>query len=78
MSSKSKVSCAAGARHRWEPVGGNRENPGYMSRGGTTLTFSERCVRCDCRRVKTWHGSQRNPGERDTLRYFPADVEVEP
>jgi hypothetical protein len=57
--------------HEWtsEGHGGCDENPGVWSTGGTSMAFSSHCVRCGLRRGETTTGTQRNPGEHDTVAY---------
>ena len=57
--------------HEWsrDGEGGCSENPGVFSTGGTTIVTSEHCVNCGLHRTWTRHGSQRNPGESDTVKY---------
>lgn len=68
--------CVAEA-HDWqsphEVVGGLSENPGVWSTGGTTLVFRECCGRCGAYRRTTSYGSQRDPGQVDTVEYLPPD-----
>jgi hypothetical protein len=63
--------CADGHDHEWtgEGTGGCRENPGVWSRGGTTIVQVRRCKHCDVTRMSVSYGSQRNPGQHDTLKY---------
>ena len=57
--------------HEWtsEGEGGCSENPGVWSTGGTSLVISEHCPSCGLRRTRHITGSQRNPGEHDTVEY---------
>jgi len=57
--------------HDWtsEGHGGCDENPGVWSTGGTSMSFEAHCTRCGLRRDETATGSQRNPGEHDTVSY---------
>lgn len=61
--------------HEWssEGEGGCSENPGVWSTGGTSIVTSEHCSRCGLRRVTRYAGSQRNPGEHDTVEYSQPD-----
>ena len=62
--------CTVKNRHRWERTQtGCTENPGVWSLGGTTIVFSDTCRHCGLARVATHYGSQRNPGQRDTVEY---------
>jgi hypothetical protein len=65
--------------HEWtadeEHEGGCRENPGVWSLGGTTLRFADHCLLCGLQRIRTEYGSQRNPGEADTVEYSMPDEE---
>jgi len=58
--------------HEWtrEGMGGCLENPGVWSLGGTTIVTRWRCTHCGWEREAVSYGSQRNPGQRDELRYF--------
>ncbi len=63
-------------KHRWaaEGEGGLVENPGVWATGGTTLVICDHCEHCGLRRRRELTGSQRNPGECDTVSYsLPAD-----
>lgn len=57
--------------HDWtsEGEGGCRENPGVWSHGGTRMSFASHCRTCGLRRREMHCGSQRNPGEHDTIAY---------
>lgn len=57
--------------HDWtaEGEGGCSENPGVFGHGGTTMSFSTHCRRCGLHRCVTALGSQRNPGDHDTVEY---------
>ena len=57
--------------HVWssEGEGGCDENPGVWSTGGTTIVTREHCTCCGLIRESVSLGSQRNPGERDTVTY---------
>lgn len=63
--------------HDWcsphEVVGGLDSNPGVWSTGGTTIVTREVCPHCGCYRRTTSYGSQRNPGQCDTVEYLDAD-----
>lgn len=64
--------------HDWtsEGEGGCSQNPGCWSVGGTAMVFASHCRTCGLRRVERHTGSQRNPGEHDTVRYeMPEQVE---
>ena len=71
--------CAPSYAHRWTRegcgCGGCAQNPGVRSLGGTTYRYEARCVVCGVRRVETRYGSQRNPGERDSVSYEVGDVD---
>lgn len=66
--------------HEWistvDVDGGIEENPGVFATGGTSMTFYSHCKNCKLRREEHRHGSQRNPGEHDSVRYF-FDDEIE-
>jgi hypothetical protein len=57
--------------HEWtaEGEGGCNENPGVWSTGGTSMTFATHCKHCGLHRIERSTGSQRNPGEHDTVSY---------
>ncbi len=57
--------------HDWtsDGEGGCDENPGVWSTGGTSMTFASHCRTCGLHRVEKTTGSQRNPGEHDTVAY---------
>lgn len=62
--------------HDWtgEGEGGCDSNPGVWSTGGTSMSFASHCRACGLHRSEHTTGSQRNPGEHDTVRYeMPAD-----
>jgi hypothetical protein len=57
--------------HEWTAEGedGDTQNPGVWALGGTALVISTHCVHCGLRRVEHLPGSQRDPGEHDTVEY---------
>jgi len=57
--------------HDWtgEGEGGCDQNPGVWSTGGTSMVFTRHCRTCGLHRVEKSCGSQRNPGEHDTVQY---------
>lgn len=61
--------------HDWtaEGEGGCTENPGVWSVGGTGMTFNTHCRKCGLHRHEYRTGSQRNPGEHDTVTYEMPD-----
>jgi hypothetical protein len=61
--------------HDWtsEGEGGLDENPGVWSTGGTSMTFRSHCRTCGLKRTEHHTGSQRNPGEHDTVEYEQPD-----
>lgn len=63
--------------HDWtsEGEGGCTENPGVWSTGGTSMTFASHCRKCGLHRTEHHTGSQRNPGEHDTVEYRMLDDE---
>lgn len=68
--------------HDWtsEGEGGLDENPGVWSTGGTSMSFASHCRKCGLHRNEYCTGSQRNPGEHDTVVYempesWPEDTE---
>lgn len=66
--------------HDWtsEGEGGCTENPGVWSVGGTAMTFDSHCRRCGLHRHEHHTGSQRNPGDHDTVTYrMLDDYEIE-
>lgn len=62
--------------HDWtaEGEGGCSENPGVWSTGGTSMTFATHCRICGLHRTSHSTGSQRNPGECDTVSYEQPDT----
>lgn len=62
--------------HDWtaEGEGGCMENPGVWSTGGTSMSFSTHCRKCGLHRNEYRTGSQRNPGEHDTVSYKMSDT----
>jgi hypothetical protein len=65
--------------HTWtgEGHGGCSENPGVWSTGGTGISISEHCEVCGLVRHTHLRGSNRNPGESDTVSYrAPTDEEL--
>lgn len=69
--------CREDHEHEWvspvEVVGGIESNPGVWSCGGTTLVFKQVCRHCGAYRKETSYGSQRNPGQCDTVEYLEPD-----
>ena len=66
----------ASCDHDWssEGEGGCSENPGVWATGGTSMVFRSHCTHCGLIRIERSTGSQRNPGEHDTVEYqTPAD-----
>lgn len=61
----------AECEHDWtsDGEGGCRENPGVWSTGGTAMSFAAHCRLCGLHRVTRTVGTQRNPGEHDTVTY---------
>jgi len=61
--------------HDWtsEGEGGCDQNPGVWSTGGTSMTFCSHCRLCGLHRTEHTTGSQRNPGEHDTVEYHQPD-----
>ena len=57
--------------HDWtsEGEGGCDQNPGVWSTGGTSMQFASHCRKCGLRRIEKHTGSQRNPGEHNTVDY---------
>lgn len=63
-------SCPRGAAHNWSrDTGGCTENPGVWALGGTTYMFKSRCTLCGMERTEKRFGSQRNPGDCDSVHY---------
>lgn len=62
--------------HEWtsDGEGGLDENPGVWSTGGTSMMFRQHCTRCGLIRTECTTGSQRNPGEHDTVEYEMPDA----
>lgn len=69
--------CPEADEHEWtsEHEGGCRENPGVWSTGGTSLLFVSRCRHCGMERHEHHLGTQRNPGEHDSITYGEPDAE---
>ena len=61
--------------HDWtrEGEGGCSQNPGVWSTGGTGLVIRSHCRDCGLQREEHIVGSQRNPGEHDTVVYGMPD-----
>lgn len=61
--------------HDWtsEGEGGLDENPGVWSLGGTTMCFVSHCRKCGLKKTEVNYGSQRNPGQCDTVEYGEPD-----
>lgn len=57
--------------HDWtsEGEGGLDENPGVWGLGGTAIKYRSHCRKCGLIRTEISLGSQRNPGEHDTVEY---------
>ena len=68
---------SADGEHDWtsEFEGGCTENPGVWSLGGTTMSFSCHCRHCGMEKTEVNYGSQRNPGQCDTVEYSEPDPE---
>ena len=64
-------------KHRWiatfDIEGGLKENPGVWATKGTGLVIKDHCQRCGLKRKQVLLGSQRNPGEKDTIEYYRED-----
>lgn len=63
MSETTMPKCSK-SRHRWQPVGGVKENPGYMGIGGAAISYTERCRHCGCERNKVF-GDVNQSGNRN-------------
>lgn len=63
--------------HAWTSAGegGLDDNPGVWSVGGTAMVFKSHCRKCGLHRTERSTGSQRNPGEHDTVEYDMLDSE---
>ena len=79
-----KLMARAGAdpecAHDWtsEGEGGCDDNPGVWSTRGTSMSFVSHCRQCGLIRKEFTTGSQRNPGEHDTVSYeMPDDEQIE-
>lgn len=61
--------------HDWtsEGEGGCDSNPGVWSMGGTSIQFASHCRICGLHRTEHYCGSQRNPGDHDTVEYHQPD-----
>lgn len=57
--------------HDWtsEGEGGLSENPGVWAGSGTSMTVASHCRCCGLHRIENHTGSQRDPGESDTVQY---------
>lgn len=57
--------------HDWtgEGEGGCGDNPGVWATSGTSMSFSAHCRKCGLQRRERTTGSQRDPGEHDTVSY---------
>ena len=57
--------------HDWtsDGEGGCSQNPGVWLTGGTSMLFRSHCRTCGLIREKSTTGSQRNPGDHDTVSY---------
>lgn len=62
--------------HDWtsEGEGGCDTNPGVWSHGGTAMSFADHCRKCGLRRTEVHYGSQRNPGQADSVAYEMPDA----
>jgi hypothetical protein len=56
-----------------EVEGGCDSNPGVWSTGGTSMRFKSHCRHCGLKKTEHHCGSQRNPGEHDTVSYEMPD-----
>ena len=69
--------CTCEDGHDWvrpvEVVGGCTENPGVWSTGGTSMVFLSVCTHCGCYKRETSYGTQRNPGQCDSIEYLDPD-----
>lgn len=66
--------------HDWtsEGEGGLKENPGVWASGGTSMQIKSHCRKCCLHRTQYHTGSQRNPGEGDSVEYRSmTDEEIE-
>ena len=54
---------------------GLKENPGVWSTGGTSMKFCSHCIYCGLHKTEYSCGSQRNPGEHDSVEYRQLDKE---
>lgn len=76
---QSEPDCEVGrhGRHDWtsEGTGGCDSNPGCWSLGGTAYQFDARCTVCGMGRTEIQRGSQRNPGECDSVSYSRREYE---
>lgn len=61
--------------HEWtsEGEGGDDANPGVWSTGGTGIVVRAHCRHCQLVRLSFFRGSQRNPGDHDTVAYHRFD-----
>lgn len=56
-------------RHRWYPVGGVKENPGYMGIGGAAICYTERCQHCRVQRQRVFGDVNQNGNRNHGWRY---------
>jgi len=63
--------------HEWtsDGEGGLDNNPGVWSTGGTSMVFDSHCRTCGLHRTESSCGSQRNPGEGDSVVYRALDAD---
>lgn len=65
--------------HNWSSEGesGLDENPGVWSVGGTAMVIKDHCTICNLQRTWRLTGSQKNPGEHDTIEFFQPEEDDE-
>lgn len=72
--------CKDGQEHEWHTphnvLGGLEENPGVWSAGGTSMVFKSVCKHCGCVKTEFFCGTQRNPGQCDTIEYDSENIDA--
>jgi hypothetical protein len=65
--------CDSATRHRWKPVGGVKENPGYFGIGGAAIRYTEQCNHCGMERSKVFGDVNQSGNRNHGFRYNPID-----
>ncbi len=71
-----KTPTCTSKRHSWQPIGGCRENPGYVGLGGTALSYTERCRHCGLQRRRVVGDLNPSGTLNHRWRYAPAKTSV--